>query len=338
MNIMISIVAVAFNEARHVARLQQSIARLVRPSDIAVESLLVDGGSTDGTAAFAVAAGFTRVLELPGASIPVCRNRGVAAATGTWIAFVDADCELAPDWLACAFPLMCRERPLLLGWPAAPPEPMNWLQRAWFIHWTCKNPAREDWHGVPVVRAEGFRLATTRNMLLHREVFDHLGGFNEQLHTGEDTDFAFRAYMAGIPVLGVPGLRVWHHAEPATLRQFFRQQLWHANRRSYEHIRRLSGGRIGGNAPRFTWLFLLCFAVALAGVVGAVSFSLAVLVLLLPLLMLIFGPALLIGWRARKPTIVLPLGVIYFVYGLARSIDLLGWHRQKPSWKKTKDS
>lgn len=330
----LSVISVTYNEARHVGGLLQALRALHNPTGVRIEAILVDGGSRDGTADRARAAGFDQVLELPGASIPVCRNRGLQAAGGEWIAFLDGDCAPAPDWLEQARPLLERGEPLILGWPAEPPAPMTWVQSAWLFHWQKKNPRLEDYAGVPAVRHEGFRLVTTRNLLLHRAVLDRIGVFNEELTTGEDTDFAFRAYQAGIPVLGLPTLRVAHHGEPATLRAFYRQQLWHANRRSYEHIQRLSGGKVGGNAPRFTRLYLATALLGLGGVAAAAALrSPWPLALVLPWLGLIAGPAALLSLRGRTLRHFAGLCVLYAAYGLARSLDLVGLHRQKPSWK-----
>jgi GT2 family glycosyltransferase len=334
MAVRLSIIAVTFNEARHIAHLQQAVNRLQRPAGCEVETILVDGGSRDGTVDAAHAAGFSRVVVLPGASIPVCRNRGLREATGEWIAFVDGDCVPAPDWLREAAHFLQREEKVLLGWPARPPTPYTWVQAAWVFHWDQKNPHREERHGRPVVAREGFRLATTRNMVMHRLVAEQLGGFNEELTTGEDTDFAFRAHQAGIPVLGVPSLHVAHHGEPATLRQWFRQQLWHANRRSYRHIVKLSGGRVGGNAPLFTALYLGTLALGLAGLAVALATGRALpAALVAPWFALITGPAVLLCRRGRSWKHLPALCLLYAAYGLARSIDLLGLHRQKPSWK-----
>lgn len=330
----LSIIAVTFNEARHIALLQQAVNDLQRPAGCEVETILVDGGSRDGTADAARAAGFSKVIVLPDASIPACRNRGLREATGNWIAFVDGDCVPAPDWLEEAALFLAREPHVLLGWPARPPEPHTWVQAAWLFHWEQKNPIREDRHGRQVVAREGFRLATTRNMLMQRSVADRLGGFNEELTTGEDTDFAFRAHQAGIPVLGVPGLRVAHHGEPATLRQWFRQQLWHANRRSYRHIVRLSGGRVGGNAPLFTALYLGTFLVGFVGIAAAVFCGCWwPIVLFAPWLAVVTGPALLLCRRGRGWKYFPALCVLYAAYGFARSIDFIGLHPRKPNWK-----
>lgn len=329
----LSIIAVTFNESRHVAALQRAVERLRKPADLTIETILVDGGSSDGTAQAARDAGFTKVLVLQGSSIPVCRNAGLREASGNWIAFLDGDCLPAEDWLEQASYFLEREPQLLLGWPARPPEPHTWVQAAWTFHWDQKNPHHEARHGRNVVVREGFRLATTRNMILHRAVADLLGGFNEELTTGEDTDFAFRADRAGIQVWGLPTLRVAHLGEPATYAQWFKQQLWHANRKSYRHIKQLSGGKVGGNAPRFTALFLGTSLVGLIGLIGLITGHWPLITLLLPFAGLIAGPAILLCLRGRNFRFFPALCALYVGYGLARSIDLLGLHRAKPSWK-----
>lgn len=330
---ILSIIAVTFNESRHVEQLQQAVNRLRRPDGVTVETILIDGGSHDGTVEAAKAAGFTKIVILPGASIPVCRNAGLREATGNWIAFLDGDCIPAADWLEQAAYFLEREPRLLLGWPARPPEPHTWVQAAWMFHWDQKNPRRELRHDREVVAREGFRLATTRNMVLHRAVADQIGGFNEELTTGEDTDFAFRADRAGIPVLGLPGLRVAHLGEPATFAQWFKQQLWHANRKSYRHIKQLSGGKVGGNAPRFTALFVGTGLMGLMGVMGLMAGYWPAGALAIPFAALITGPAFLLCWRGKSFRFFPALCALYAGYGLARSIDLLGLHRAKPSWK-----
>jgi Flp pilus assembly protein TadB len=118
------------------------------------------------------------------------------------------------------------------------------------------------------------------------------------------------------------------------LKQFYRQQLWHANRRSYRHIMKASGGRVGGNAPLFAFIFLFLTIAALAGILAALFTACwSPLALALPLVAVITLPALVLCARARTWRHFPALCVIYAAYGCARAIDLLGLTPQKTSWK-----
>ena len=333
---ILSVMVVALNEARNLPRLLAALADLELPPTWSFETILVDGGSTDGTHDVARELGVGTLLSLPGASIPVCRNAALQAARGTALAFLDGDCLPAPDWLAVAAPHLLSPVPTLLGFPVRPPASGNWIQRAWHAHWQHKNNAAQNAALAPFDR-DAFRLITTRNMLFNRALLQVVPRFDEQLVTGEDTDFAFRATEAGAHVLALPTLVVTHLGEPATLQDYYRQQLWHANRRAYATILKSSGGKRGANAIYFTLAFLGCLFLAVAGLLAALIFlSWWPLLLLLPLLLVTAAPALLIALRARSALLIPRLSVLYFLYGLARSIDFLGLAPEKPSWKSSR--
>jgi len=336
MNHTLSIIVVALNEVQHIARLKASIDGLSLSGGVTIETILVDGGSRDGTVEAARERGFSRIIVLPGASIPVCRNAGIKEAAGDWIAFVDADCELAENWLQEALPFLAAEEKIVAGWPAIPPNPGTWVQNAWKIHWLNKNPAMEDWHGRRAVRTGAYRLLTTRNALMTRAAAEALDGFDEKLTTGEDTDFFFRAYHRNITVLGVPSINAVHHGEPATLKAFYRQQLWHAQRSSYIRIMRETGRFSGGNAFLFSVLFLLGMLLAVAGAAGSLALSEPRLMLLIfPLLAVIAGPSLIITVRGHALKYMPALAVLYAIYGYTHVLDFIGLYRSKPSWKRT---
>lgn len=286
----------------------------------------MDGGSTDGTVAQAMSLGFSKVLKHPDANIPLCRNKGLEATSGQWIAFLDGDCEPSVDWILKALPYLEQPTPTLIGWPVEPPSPGTWVQRYWFIHWANKRRGGQN---------DAFRLITTRNMLFHRIIADHLHGFDETLTTGEDTDFVLRATQAGFLVQAIPELRVIHYGEPATLRQFFRQQIWHANRTSYTKIVQATGLQTGGHAVLFSTLFLGNLFLCIVAVALLLTFKcFYFMALFLPLIALVAIPAGLMSLRAHTPRAFFPLGILYAAYGLARSLDLAGFARNKRPWKK----
>ena len=329
---VLSVMVVSLNEAPHLANLKAALDRLQRPPGWRLETILVDGGSTDNSVDVARQAGFDECAVLPGASIPVCRNQALRMARGNALAFLDGDCIPARDWLMHAAPWLLKPTPVMLGYPVRPPKTGNWVQRAWHAHWHLKNPAAQTDTNEPVT-TEAFRLITTRNMLFNRALLDVVPSFDESLSTGEDTDFAFRASQAGCEVLALPTLHVTHWGEPATLRQYFRQQLWHANRKAYATILASSGGKAGANAIYYSIAFLITLLIAILAPIAALLVSPGYWLLLLPLLAVIAGPALLIASRANSPILFLRLCVLYFLYGLARAIDLLGLVPSKKTWK-----
>ena len=329
---ILSVMVVALNEERHLPGLKAALDHLHLPEGWSLETILVDGGSRDGSVAAAREAGFDECLVFPGASIPVCRNHALRAARGAALAFLDGDCMPDRDWLVHAAPWLLKPAPVLLGYPVRPPESGNWIQRSWHAHWHHKNPASLGGDPAPVV-AEAFRLITTRNMLFNRALLEVVPAFDESLTTGEDTDFAFRATLAGCEVVALPALRVTHLGEPSTLVQYYRQQLWHANRKAYSTILKSSGGKSGANAIFFSLAFLAALLLVPLGILLALLFTPWALLLLAPLALVTAGPAALIADRARSPLLFLRLCVLYFLYGFARSVDLVGLSSRKKSWK-----
>ena len=92
-----SVIIPAFNSAATLARAIESVQAQSWPAH---EIIVVDDGSADATAE--IAAGFgdaVRLLRQANSGVSVARNAGAAAATGDWLAFLDADDWYAPDRL-----------------------------------------------------------------------------------------------------------------------------------------------------------------------------------------------------------------------------------------------
>jgi len=329
---VLSVMVVALNEADHLLNLKAAVDKLHLPEGWHIETILVDGGSRDDSVKIANEAGFDECLVFPGASIPVCRNHALEAARGSALAFLDGDCVPDRDWLVEAEPWLLKPIPVMLGYPVQPPDSGNWIHRSWHAHWHHKNTASTKGDPEPVT-TDAFRMITTRNMLFNRKLLEVIPQFDETLTTGEDTDFAFRATQAQCEVVALPSLRVTHHGEPSTLREYYRQQLWHANRKAYGTILKSSGGKSGANAILFSIAFLLGLILAAVGLVLAFLITPWTLLLLLPLIGVTVLPALLIADRANSPVLFIRLIILYFLYGLARSVDLVGLSPNKKSWK-----
>jgi glycosyltransferase involved in cell wall biosynthesis len=92
----VTVVIPCFNQARF---LPAAIRSACDQGEQVVECIVVDDGSTDGTAAVASKLG-VRVIQQPNRGLSEARNAGLAAARGEFVVFLDADDELLPGALA----------------------------------------------------------------------------------------------------------------------------------------------------------------------------------------------------------------------------------------------
>ena len=98
----LSVIIPAFNEEKYIERCVGSIARAleVHAARLAdMEIIVTDNNSSDATAEVARRGGAEVVFE-PVNHISRARNAGARVATGDWLLFIDADCELHADTLA----------------------------------------------------------------------------------------------------------------------------------------------------------------------------------------------------------------------------------------------
>jgi glycosyltransferase involved in cell wall biosynthesis len=101
----VSVVIPAFNEAAHVAEQVRAVDAVMRQTDWAYEIIVVDDGSTDGTAEAAMTAGVARVVRRPGnRGYGAALKLGIRLARHEWILITDADgtypVEAIPSLLA----------------------------------------------------------------------------------------------------------------------------------------------------------------------------------------------------------------------------------------------
>jgi glycosyltransferase involved in cell wall biosynthesis len=160
--------------------------------DGAYEVVVVDDGSADETAAIAQRAGASVVRHAVARGPAAARNAGRAAARGRLLAYTDADCAPARDWLARGAEA-ARGADLVQGSVAPTPDaPVGPYDRTLWVS-----------EASP-------RLYETANLFVTPEVFDRVGGFRAFTqpgpglrpatgteHFGEDIVFALEARRTG---------------------------------------------------------------------------------------------------------------------------------------------
>lgn len=198
----ISVIVPAYNAAPTMARALDAVLTQLSDGD---ELIVVDDGSTDGTADAARREG-VQLLVLPSnAGVGHARNRGAAMATGEVLLFTDADAELRPD-------VVDGIRDRFTGQP----EISAWvgLYAASCLDEGLVSRFKNLW-----IRHSYLAAAPDVDFLfgclcaLRRDLFHELGGFDTVFHRntgGVDIELGFRMHGAGHAIRLDPALQVEH--------------------------------------------------------------------------------------------------------------------------------
>lgn len=194
-NEFVSFVVIAYNEAGNIARTLASIDALEGLGRY--EVVVVDDGSRDKTAQVISEISYrnsnvrlVRLLLNQGRGY--ARSKGIAEARGTFIATVDADIILPPDWLVRARAAIHDHD--AVGGTAIPDGDVAYIYRRFRL----------------TPRFVGHTTAVTgSNALYRREVFE-LVSFDPSLREGEDVALNYSIKAGGLSFATVPGLLARH--------------------------------------------------------------------------------------------------------------------------------
>jgi len=180
----VSVIIPTYNYGRFIAEAIQSVLQQThRPDEIVV----VDDGSTDDTAR--VVAGFgdaVKYVRQENGGVCAARNKGVAESTGEIIAFMDADDTMEPESIAKQVALFGDERVGLVhcGLRLFDDESGETIE--------LQLEGGEDGVADNLLLWEGASIAGPGAILVTREAFDSVDGFDTGMKVGEDWDFCYR--------------------------------------------------------------------------------------------------------------------------------------------------
>ncbi len=210
----VSVVVPVFNKSPFLPATLDSIVAAVRSYGDA-ELIAVDHGSTDGSREL-LASRYpqdVRILDLRGGTIATVRNRGARAATGSVLSFIDADCVIPPDYLVSVSEILATTGAGATGAEVVPPASPSWVEDVWYRLHRRAEDGEQEWIG-------------SANLVVVREAFDAVGGFDERLVTGEDTELCQRLRGRGYRIYESKRLSAVHLDNAKTVRAFYRKEIW----------------------------------------------------------------------------------------------------------------
>ena len=220
----ISVIIPVFNDGEQLklclaALAQQTYARS------RYEIIVVDNGSDPLQAVKAAVESYDRVIfaNEPTPGSYAARNKGLSLASGEVIAFTDADCIPAPNWLETGGRILTRIP--------------NCGLVAGQIQMFCRNPDRptmvelyESVMGLPQqMFLERHHYGATANVFTTRQVIEQVGGFDARLKSSGDVEWGQRVYAQGYQQVYAESVLVRHPTQ-VSFRDF------------YSRTRRLAGG------------------------------------------------------------------------------------------------
>ena len=256
----VSVLMPAFNAQE---TLQESVRSVLEQTFNDFELIIIDDGSTDGTADVAQRLAEVdqrvRVIRQTNAGVSAARNRGLAEAKGHYISLLDADDLWVPDKLESQWP-MAGDHTVVVG--GVRRFFFEGGQYVWGVETMPPEFGDEEsqWLVVALLRSTNMVLINT--MLAPRVCVEKAGGWNPRLRLAEDWDLWLRlSNMCRFTTIAKPLQLYRKHSGSATALHTARfaavQKLTvldafaGTNRRS--HLRAARVSRLLENAESLRW-------------------------------------------------------------------------------------
>lgn len=173
----------------------EAVASVLSQDFADFELIVVDDGSTDGTASELARLGSRlRILSTPKGGVSAARNAGVSCSQGRYIAFLDSDDLWRPGKLSRQIGFMDEHADVQICQ----------TEEIWIRNGIRVNPKaiHRKPSGDVFLRSLDLCLVSPSAVMMRRELFQRLGGFDETFPVCEDYDLWLRiAVELRIPLI-----------------------------------------------------------------------------------------------------------------------------------------
>jgi glycosyltransferase involved in cell wall biosynthesis len=205
---VITVVIAAYNSEKTI---RETVESVLSQTFSDFELIVIDDGSTDSTLEVLsqMEDPRLRVFSYPNAGVAASRNRGIALASGEYVAFLDHDDLWTPDKLEAQLRALQEDPRIGVSYSL-----VHCIDEAGrFLHPCSRITASGDVYARLLVTDF---LDTVSNPLIRKEALDRIGGFDESLASADDWDILLRL-AACYPFACVSAVQVLYRECPDSL-------------------------------------------------------------------------------------------------------------------------
>jgi glycosyltransferase involved in cell wall biosynthesis len=208
----VSVVILTKNSAATVRKSFESIFKQTCKPD---EVVVVDGSSRDDTLEI-VRQYPVKLVSEPGLGFGYARNLGVETSEGNIIFFLDSDCYAEPQWIEKI--LQHFTNPEIAGVTG---QTRLWNTDCGVAYFLACVGGRMEMS----TQRDYVKIAPTMNLAIRRKAVLEVGGFDDTLHRGEDTELTYKIAQR-YKILYEPEAVIWFKGSP-TLKTATRKCIHH---------------------------------------------------------------------------------------------------------------
>ncbi len=268
----VSVIIPTRNGEGRIEHCLQSLAEQDYPKN-RFEVIVADGLSTDRTAEIASEYG-AHVVVNHGRTSPTGRNLAVSKAKGVFLAVLDDDCIVPPNWITVGSGYLSDRSISGVGGPTPIPESssdfslavLQVFELASLSGYSCQSTNKTCYEADDIPGG---------NAMYVLEDLKAAGPFNEELWSGQDSEMHIRMRRMGMRLLYASDFFAWHHKKDSPKRFYYQMRRFAIGRYKINRIHKGSMGVLhwltAFVAPSALAVLVVSLMVGKAMMIGAVA-------------------------------------------------------------------